>query len=273
MATDQELVQICTSFMLTAPPGEFMEVVTDIRGLLSNEALLNSSAPATFRQYNQEQMLEVQSPAGHKFLITEFGEVGDGQYVDPRGKIVVKFDHIKQQVLGQAGPAQVDAGIEATRAAFDAAAQKYQANHYPEGTVTVYAKGKNIIICIQSSKYNPNNFWNGRWRSVYTCTVGGDVQVKGNIKIQVHYYEDGNVQLNTNTNKAFKVPGGDAASAAKHTIEAIKKAEQAFHQSLEVSYNTMGDTTFKALRRALPLTRTKIDWNKIRNYRINVTGK
>merc|ERR1712000_182875 len=245
MATDQELVQICTSFMLTAPPGEFMEVVTDIRGLLSNEALLNSSAPATFRQYNQEQMLEVQSPAGHKFLITEFGEVGDGQYVDPRGKIVVKFDHIKQQVLGQAGPAQVDAGIEATRAAFDAAAQKYQANHFLEWSMAFGVHLHCWRRCSSQRKHQNSSA----------------------------YYEDGNVQLNTNTNKAFKVPGGDAASAAKHTIEAIKKAEQAFHQSLEVSYNTMGDTTFKALRRALPLTRTKIDWNKIRNYRINVTGK
>merc|ERR1712000_555078 len=272
MATDQELVQICTSFMLTARPGEFMEVVTDIRGLLSNEALLNSSAPATFRQYNQEQMLEVQSPAGHKFLITEFGEVGDGQYVDPRGKIVVKFDHIKQQVLGQAGPAQVDAGIEATRAAFDAAAQKYQANHYPEGTVTVYAKGKISLFAFnrQSTIQTISGMVDG-----VRCTLAllEEMFESKETKIQVHYYEDGNVQLNTNTNKAFKVPGGDAASAAKHTIEAIKKAEQAFHQSLEVSYNTMGDTTFKALRRALPLTRTKIDWNKIRNYRINVTGK
>lgn len=159
------------------------------------------------------------------------------------------------------------------RAAFDAATQKYVADHYPEGACSVYGKGKQVIVCIQSSKYNPSNFWNGRWRSVYHCTVGSDVQIKGNIKIQVHYYEDGNVQLNTNTNKAFKTAGGDPAAAAKAALDAIKKAEQAFHQSLEVSYNTMGDTTFKALRRALPLTRTKIDWNKIRNYKVNVTGK
>ena len=159
MASDKELVDICNSFMLTSPPGEFMEVVTDIRGLLSNEALLNNSAPATFRQYNQEQMLAVASPAGHNFLITEFGEVGDGQYVDPRGKIVVKFDHIKQQVLGQAGAAQVDAGLEATRKAFDDAVQQYVSDHYPEGTATVYAKGGKIVVCIQSSKYNPSNFW------------------------------------------------------------------------------------------------------------------
>jgi hypothetical protein len=41
----------------------------------------------------------------------------------------------------------------------------------------------------------------------------------------------------------------DAASAAKNAVDAIKKAEQAFHTALEVSYNTMGDTTFKALVR------------------------
>ena len=41
-------------------------------------------------------------------------------------------------------------------------------------------------------------FRNGKWRSQWSLTFpesGGTVEITGILKVQVHYYEDGNVQL------------------------------------------------------------------------------
>jgi capping protein alpha len=208
---------------------------------------------------------------GHKVLITKQGEVADGEYLDPRGKQVVLYDHIRQQVTGTRPiQGELEQSIESTRAAFDDAVKEYTDNHYPLGASTVYASGKTITICISSAKFNSANFWNGGWRVVWTCTLSGsNVELKGNFKITAHYYEDGNVQLNTNTDKSASVPAGsNPKDTAAKTVAAIKKIEVAYQEALNTSYATMGETTFKALRRALPITRKKIDWQKIRTYKL-----
>merc|ERR1712188_34547 len=273
--TDEDIIQICNNFLLSAPPGEFMEVVADVRALLADDSIINDSAPATFAQWNTDQMLQVTSPnGGHQVLITRFGEVSDSEYLDPRGYCVVQFNHIRQEVTGSRAVAgEIDTSCESLRAQVDDAAQKYCGDHYANGGCTVYGASSGgsttITICISSSRFNPNNFWNGRWRSVWTCKVSGsNVSLEGNIRVSVHYYEDGNVQLNTDTKKTASCQAG-----ADNIIKAIKRVEMEFQNALDQSYTTMGDTTFKALRRVLPITRQKIDWNKINNMRIGSEAK
>jgi len=267
--SEEEIVDIANNFLLMSPPGEFMEVVTDVRALLPNESLINESAPKTFREYNTEQMIQVESPGNqHKVLITKYGEVSDGEYLDPKGNQVITFDHIKQEVTGKRGidAGELDSSLEGLRSAFERAAFDYVSQHYPHGTTTVYAKDGQIIVCISSARFNPQNFWNGRWRSVWTFSSG---ELVAHFKIVVHYYEDGNVQLNTDTTQKTNVSeSGNPDAVAKAALAAIAKIEQNYQSALDSSYQTMGDTTFKALRRALPITRTKIDWNKIKNYKV-----
>jgi len=266
--TDAEIIQIANSFLLASPPGEFMEVVTDVRGLLSDDSLINDSAPATFREWNTDQMLQVKSPKGdHEVLISKYGEVNDAEYLDPRGNCVIQFDHIRQEVVGsRAISGELDKSVEDYRSAFDHAAYEYLQEHYINGGVTVYGGKKgsatNITICISSSKFNPNNYWNGRWRSVWQCSISsGKITLEGNLRLQVHYFEDGNVQLVSNTNKTGSASGGDAKSAAAATLKQIARIEAEFQEALNQSYVQMGDTTFKALRRMLPITRKKIEWD------------
>jgi len=267
MASNDELADICSSFILAAPPGELYEVVSDVRALLDDESILNKVAGNTFRQYNQEQMIVVDSPGNaHKVLITEQGETSPGKYLDPKGQQIILFDHIKQAVSGKAAiGSALDSGIEVMRKAFEDAAFAYVDDHFnPDGATTVYGKGKVVTIAIQSSKYNPSNFWNGRFRSLWTCDVSGsEVVIEGVIKTQVHFYESGNVQLQTVTKKAAKVPKTNPADTAKAALDAIKKIDAAFMKSLGIQYSTMDSTTYKALRRALPITRAKVDWRRI----------
>jgi len=267
MPSNEELVEIANGFLLNSPPGEFMEVVTDVRALLPNESLINSTAPSTFREYNTEQMVIVQSPGhDHKVLITKYGELADGEYLDPRGSQVVLYDHIRQEVTGhRAISNELDSNLEPLRAAFDKHLFEYTNEHYPNGACTVYSKDGNIVVCISSARFNSSNYWNGRWRSMWTYKDG---ELHAHWKIVVHYYEDGNVQLNTDTSQKLSIQDGAPDATAQLAAKAIAKAEQAYQQALDSSYGTMGDTTFKALRRALPITRMKIDWNKIRNYKI-----
>eukprot|EP01090_Pellita_catalonica_P013028 TRINITY_DN29_c0_g1_i2.p1 TRINITY_DN29_c0_g1~~TRINITY_DN29_c0_g1_i2.p1 ORF type:complete len:151 (-),score=43.04 TRINITY_DN29_c0_g1_i2:483-935(-) len=139
--TTEEIIEIVTGFLLNSPPGEFMEVVTDVRGLLEDDSIINNSAPATFREYNTDQMLEVTAPAGHKTLITKVGEVADGEFLDPKGKQVLTFDHIRQEVTGsRAAAGEIDNDVESFRAAVQAEAEKYCEMHYQHGTVVTYGK-------------------------------------------------------------------------------------------------------------------------------------
>jgi len=267
--TEEELVNIANGFLLSSPPGEFMEVVTDVRALVPNESMLNESAPRTFREYNTEQMIQVDSPGhSHKVLITKYGEVSDGEYLDPRGNQVITYDHIKQEVTGHRNiSGELDSSLEGLRSAFDKAAFDYVSQHYPNGSTTVYGKDGQIIVCVSAAKFNPNNFWNGRWRSTWTFANG---ELVGHFKLVVHYYEDGNVQLITDCTQKFPLAeSGSPDAVATAALKVISTKEAAYQAALDTSYSTMGDTTFKALRRALPITRSRIDWDKIKNYKVS----
>eukprot|EP01136_Pigoraptor_vietnamica_P045865 Opistho-1_new@24380 len=272
---DADKIKIASDFVLNAPPGEFNEVFNDVRVLLNNDTLLKEGAARAFAKYNKDQFTAVQLPGQKtKTLVTKHGEINETTFLDPRSGQSFEFDHLRKEV-SNVQPASRDDTAEPHRAALESAITAYTENHYPNGVSAVYgsSSGSQVTLaaCIEDHKFNPSNFWNGRWRSEWTVTYtpgSGSAELKGSAHVQVHYYEDGNVQLVTSRDFKDTLPISSADGTAKKFVEIIEKAENEYQTAISENYSVMSDTIFKALRRALPITRSKLDWNKILNYKI-----
>lgn len=197
-----------------------------------------------------------------KTLVSKYNQLSKDTFYDSQSgqKFEFDFDSKKASASGSHG----------SESPLQPALDKYFSAHFPsEGAAGVFPQedGSTAIVLVDG-KYNPANYWNGKWRSVYTYENGS---LSGEIDVDVHYYEDGNVRLKSSE----KVDLGSVSES--NIVDSIAKAETKFQEKLNKSFNGLNEESFKQLRRHLPVTRSKINWGKsIANYRlgkdINVGG-
>lgn len=84
------------------------------------------------------------------------------------------------------------------------------------------------------------------------------------MKVDVHYYEDGNVRLLTTK----PVMASISSESASTIVREIAVAEKKYQEELNKGFNNLSEGAFKGLRRQLPITRQKIEWDKIAGYRL-----
>jgi capping protein alpha len=89
----------------------------------------------------------------------------------------------------------------------------------------------------------------------------GSVELKCSTRVNVHYFEDGNVQLHAAVEKMASVNVTDAESTAAAVTAAISNYESEFQAAMEEMYVDMHRTTFKKMRRFLPITKQPMNWN------------
>ncbi|MCJ1478356.1 F-actin-capping protein subunit alpha [Lambiella insularis] len=258
-------VAAVSAFVEGAPPGELADVIADIKALTVSEPKLLQSASAAFEKYNEEQLTVVKLPGGSQnVLVTPYNSLGDGRYYDVESNSSFAFDHTTQIPSAVQSHTLESQHIDLIKSLLKSLST-HATEHYSSSTYSIFptASDSTLAIVLVANKYSPSNFWNGRWRSTYFLTPSS-TSLTGTIKVDVHYYEDGNVRLTTTKPLTLNI----TSASAPEVVRQIALAEKKYQEELNRGFTALSEGAFKSLRRQLPVTRQKVEWEKVGGYRL-----
>ncbi|EED21077.1 F-actin capping protein alpha subunit, putative [Talaromyces stipitatus ATCC 10500] len=285
-------VEIASSFIEGAPPGESLVCANpylpgygpghkipyiiansnvqspDIKVLTSDGPNIIPELEPAFRSYNEKQLATVKLPgSSQQVIVSEFNRLDGDRYYDVESSTSFEFDHITQTAsAAQSYP--LDSQNADLVKSLLRSLSTHAKEHYPSSSYGVYPVDNDtaIAIVVVANRYSPNNFWNGRYRSIYQIPVSSSstTTITGNIHIDVHYYEDGNVALSTT--KPISIPLSNIS--AESIMSKIGAAERDHQEELNRAFSRLAEGAFKSLRRQLPITRQKVEWERVGGYRL-----
>lgn len=269
-APPAERLQIADFFIMNSPAGEVDEVVKDVKVLVNAEenVLTDEKVSEILAAYNVERMETGKAPdTNEPVIVCSAGKVSATTFVDPSTGKIHEYDHLTRKFTGTTDQVQtLPENVESYRAAIARAARDYITANYTEGkcvNTTYGSEDGKIICCLSAKNVHLGNFWSGSWRSVYQLSVAseGKTSLECSVNLGSHYFEDGNVQLHSEKKASVDIVVGDAKATGQAVAKAIGEFETNFQNSLEELYVNMHRTTFKDMRRFLPLNSTFINWN------------
>lgn len=262
MADSQKKLQAASYFIKNTPINEVKFSLNDVQTLLNDNNTFNTAIQTQMlHDYNVTQYVQIDLPEGRRMITTPYNEVNAKSYYDPVTNSVYEVDHLKSVVISQVGTHQ-PTGQESFRQQVQQALDAYVKRAFKGANTKVRVVGQatinnnQLVVCISAINSNLSAFWTGNWRCTYKLDLNGSNKVTGDIKVNVHYFEDGNVQLDSDFTPTFEVKAQDA----QDIVAQIEKVESDFCAKLESIYLDMPQKTIKQLRRALPISQTKFNW-------------
>jgi len=278
--SDDEKRQIVHQLLMQTPPGEFNNTFNDVRLLVDNDGIMKQCGK-TYMDYWLEQQVPVSvgdtnTDKGERVALCREARQSDGSFLAPGTKKLFTFDPMRQE-SSVVGDFTGTSEHENYRQAVADKLREYVNNHYPDGVETVLARTNpetnlpEIVIVIESHSFQQQNFYTANWRELWTVSIdqsGSSAAMKGVVKVQVHYYEDGNVQKVSKKDLESSLKFTSEQNLAEEVVKCLEQSTNGYQRSIVDTYEKFQSNTFKSLRRQLPVTHSKINWEQIASYKI-----
>lgn len=269
------LNELVDSLIQSAPPAELKQVSQSLSSLTkgTSTSSTNSLIQDSIEQYAQENIISIDN-----IIISKYNkDENSSKYIDYVNNKLFNVDWQNQKII------DVESYHDNNNkrgSNYDELIQKlsqYGDDYYPSNfAFTVIPESEDQLrVIIIGQRANHDNFYTGQWKSNYLITEQG---IKGNIDLDIHYFEDGNVRLkfnesinssNNNNNNSSTLQSGNLINNASRIVNFINEQENATMVKIIEQFNNLNQKSFKNLRRLLPVTRSKINWGSaIGNYRL-----
>lgn len=137
--------------------------------------------------------------------------------------------------------------------------EAYYANVDYSVSIQQGGDSQQLTLTTYAERIDTKNCHAASWRGVWTINVAAAATtLSGSIHIHAYCHEDCNVQMETTKSyESMAIQGTDLAKSIRNKIATLESDVAA---ELEEMYDSMDDK-LRALRRVLPVMRTRLEWN------------
>jgi hypothetical protein len=246
----EKQLRIATSFLVSAPAGEFDIVASDLESLSGSKPLVQTASHRAFLDWNHARC-GIVTVGGNNVIICDEAKVADGAYINPYTQTIVRFDQAAQKFVPtqERVPGSTPGRAQLQQMLIDYVKIAYKSNM----AVGVYDKAA-LFIVIRSSSISLKNFRTGNIIARYKYETSG--KLTGTIAVMQHYFETGNVMCSQAARLEAAVAPGDLAQV----IEKIREFENQWLKSYLDAFDWLANEGMTKLRRKIPISGTKISW-------------
>lgn len=261
--------------------GEIKDLMEDLKKVVTLE---DSYSLGLVQKHLEEHSALVQDEEKTKYIVSELTrlpseetkEAGQASaaYADYQLKKRVLVDLASGKVT-ETQPLEISAQQQAYNEEMGPLTEKYMGAYYkPDNSKSaIVVKADRLDLLITSKNIQLKNLYTGEWITRLTTTKEGTT---GSIRINAHCFEEGNVQFVRELPIEEKevVLTGNPKEDGKSIMKLVEEKENSAKESIEEFFLGIKDEVIKNLRRALPITGQKIDWNvHLKKCRDQLYGK
>ena len=258
---DAGFVNVAKYIIKKTPIGHLGKTLENLRSVVGEQVMDTNDVKKEIHNYGETHLSPVNNEVTNsKVVISPLTKDSEGFYHDQGQKVKFKIG-LESGAVEEAQSTEIHNDL---RDAIESKVKEYLEKCYKMDVTkyNVYFDGSSnkIVVLISVHNLNLKSFWSGEWLSTWEFDISGK-QVKGTLRANTYYYEEGNIQFNLDTKFNSSIQGGDNNTIAVNLIEFIKTSENSVQLELEKVYDELCENYIKPLRRKLPVTGTKMNWN------------